>query len=137
MFVPILSGKLMVYIKEVDHMRLLTRSDFDGLACAVFLKEAGVINHCKFVHPMDMQDGLFEVMRGDCLANVPFVGGCGLWFDHHSSEEERTAHRGKYRGESRTSPSCTHIIYDYYDGRERFPGYDDLLEAVIRWTAPI
>lgn len=111
-------------------MRLLTRSDFDGLACAVFLKEAGVIDHWKFVHPKDLQDGLIEVTQGDCLANVPFVEGCGLWFDHHSSEEERNAYKGKYKGESRYSPSCAHIIYDYYGGRERFPRYDDLLEAV-------
>ena len=55
---PILSGKLMVYIKGGAYMRLLTRSDFDGLACAVFLKEAGVIDHWKFVHPKDLQDGL-------------------------------------------------------------------------------
>lgn len=111
-------------------MRLLTRSDFDGLACAVFLKEAGVIDHWKFVHPKDLQDGLIEVTQDDCLANVPFVEGCGLWFDHHSSEEERNAYKGKYKGESRHSPSCAHIIYDYYGGRERFPRYDDLLEAV-------
>ena len=111
-------------------MRLLTRSDFDGLACAVFLKEAGVIDHWKFVHPKDLQDGLIEVTQDDCLANVPFVEGCGLWFDHHSSEEERNAYKGKYKGESRYSPSCAHIIYDYYGGRERFPRYDDLLEAV-------
>lgn len=111
-------------------MRLLTRSDFDGLACAVFLKEAGVIDHWKFVHPKDLQDGLIEVTQDDCLANVPFVEGCGLWFDHHSSEEERNAYKGKYKGESKYSPSCAHIIYDYYGGRERFPRYDDLLEAV-------
>jgi nanoRNase/pAp phosphatase (c-di-AMP/oligoRNAs hydrolase) len=111
-------------------MRLLTRSDFDGLACAVFLKEAGVIDHWKFVHPKDLQDGLIEVTQDDCLANVPFVEGCGLWFDHHSSEEERNAYKGKYKGESRYSPSCAHIIYDYYGGRERFPRYDDLLKAV-------
>ena len=42
-------------------MRLITRSDFDGLACAVFLKEAGIINSCKFAHPKDLQDGLIEV----------------------------------------------------------------------------
>ena len=59
-------------------MRLLTRSDFDGLACAVFLKEAGIIDHWKFVHPKDLQDGLVEVCEDDCLANVPFVEGCGL-----------------------------------------------------------
>lgn len=111
-------------------MRLLTRSDFDGLACAVFLKEAGVIDHYKFVHPKDLQDGLIEVNDQDCLANVPFVEGCGLWFDHHSSEEERNAYQGKYVGESRQSPSAAHIVYDYYGGKERFPHFDELLEAV-------
>ena len=111
-------------------MRLLTRSDFDGLACAVFLKEAGIIDHFKFVHPKDLQDGLVEVSSDDCLANVPFVEGCGLWFDHHSSEEERNAYQGKYEGESRHSPSCAHIIYDYYGGKEKYPNFDALLEAV-------
>lgn len=111
-------------------MRLLTRSDFDGLACAVFLKEAGVIDHWKFVHPKDLQDGIVEVTKDDCLANVPFVEGCGLWFDHHSSEDERNAYQGKYRGESRQSPSCAHIVYDYYGGKKRFPHFDALLAAV-------
>ncbi|MEF9853645.1 MAG: exopolyphosphatase [Hydrogenoanaerobacterium sp.] len=111
-------------------MRLLTRSDFDGLACAVFLKEAGIIENYKFVHPKDLQDGLVEVNSDDCLANVPFVDGCGLWFDHHSSEAERNAYKGKYTGESRQSPSAAHIIYDYYGGAERFKGYEKLLLAV-------
>ena len=70
-------------------MRLITRSDFDGLACAALLKEAGIIDHWKFAHPKDLQDGLVEVNEDDCLANVPYVEGCGLWFDHHSSEQER------------------------------------------------
>jgi len=37
-------------------MRLLTRSDFDGLVCAVLLKKAGVIDDRRFVHPKDVQD---------------------------------------------------------------------------------
>lgn len=111
-------------------MRLITRSDFDGLACAVFLKEAGVIDHWKFAHPKDLQDGLIEVNQDDCLANVPFVEGCGLWFDHHSSEEERHAYQGKYQGDSRPSPSAAHVVYDYYGGKEKFPRFDALLAAV-------
>lgn len=111
-------------------MRLLTRSDFDGLACAVFLKEAGIIDNWKFVHPKDLQDGLVEVTADDCLANVPFVEGCGLWFDHHSSENERNAYKGKYVGDSRLCPSAAHVVYDYYGGRERFPHFDELLWAV-------
>lgn len=115
--------------KDID-MRLVTRSDFDGLACAVFLKEAGIIDHWKFAHPKDLQDGLIEVTKDDCLANVPFVEGCGLWFDHHSSEAERNAYKGRYIGDSRQSPSCAHIVYDYYGGKEKFPNFDDMLIAV-------
>lgn len=111
-------------------MRLVTRSDFDGLACGALLKEAGVIDHWKFAHPKDLQDGLIEVTQDDCLANVPFVEGCGLWFDHHSSEFERIELEGKYKGESRIAPSCARIIYEYYGGKETFPQFDDMMEAV-------
>lgn len=111
-------------------MRLVTRSDFDGLACGALLKEAGIIDHWKFAHPKDLQDGLVEVTEDDCLANVPFVEGCGLWFDHHSSEFERNELAGRYKGESRLAPSCARIIYEYYGGKERFPQFDDMMEAV-------
>ncbi len=111
-------------------MRLITRSDFDGLACGALLKEAGIIDCWKFAHPKDLQDGLVEVTQDDCLANVPFVEGCGLWFDHHSSEHERLQLEGKYKGESRITPSCARIIYEYYGGKEKFPQFDDMMEAV-------
>lgn len=111
-------------------MRLLTRSDFDGLACAVLLKEAGIIDCWEFVHPKDLQDGKIEVTSNDCLANVPYVEGCGLWFDHHSSETERAAFAGKFNGDSRPAPSAAHVIYDYYGARERYWNYLELLDAV-------
>ena len=111
-------------------MRLITRSDFDGLACGALLLEAGVVDSWKFAHPKDLQDGLVEVNDNDCLANVPYVPGCGLWFDHHSSEHERLELAGKYKGESRQAPSCARIIYDYYGGASRFPQFGDMMEAV-------
>ncbi|MCR4989763.1 MAG: exopolyphosphatase [Lachnospiraceae bacterium] len=111
-------------------MRLVTRSDFDGLACGALLLEAGVIDHWMFAHPKDLQDGVVEINENDCLANVPYVEGCGLWFDHHSSEHERLALEGKYKGESRITPSCARIIYEYYGGKEKFPNYDDMMIAV-------
>jgi len=103
-------------------MRLVTRSDFDGLACAVFLKDAGIINDWTFAHPKDLQDGLVEVTENDCLANVPYVKGCGLWFDHHSSEQERNQFGFSYKGDSRPCPSAAHVIYDYYGGKKKYTG---------------
>lgn len=111
-------------------MRLLTRSDFDGLVCGALLIEVGIIDSWKFVHPKDLQDGLIPIDKNDVLANVPFVEGCGLWFDHHSSEFERNELEGKYKGESRMAPSCAQIIYDYYGGEKRFSHFNDIMEAV-------
>ncbi|MCL2109883.1 MAG: exopolyphosphatase [Oscillospiraceae bacterium] len=111
-------------------MKLITRSDFDGLACGALLLEAGVIDSYTFAHPKDIQDGLVPVTENDVLANVPYAPGCGLWFDHHASELERNQLEGKYKGESRPAPSCARIIYEYYGGREKFPQFDDLMIAV-------
>ena len=112
-------------------MRLVTRSDFDGLACGALLLDVGIIDSWTFAHPKDLQDGLVPINENDCLANVPYVEGCGLWFDHHSSEYERQQLEGKYKGESRIAPSCARIIYEYYGGQERFGHYyDDMMEAV-------
>ncbi|QTA83379.1 UCP028235 [Desulfonema limicola] len=113
-------------------MRLLTRSDFDGLGCAVLLKEAGLIDDIKFVHPKDIQDGKIEVSSDDILANIPYVKGCGLWFDHHSSEDERKAF-GDFQGISDpTAKSAAGVIYKYYGGKEKFPGkcFQELVAAV-------
>ena len=111
-------------------MRLVTRSDFDGLACGALLLAAGVIDNWVYAHPKDLQDGKVEITENDCLANVPYVEGCGLWFDHHSSEFERNQLEGKYKGESRITPSCARIIYEYYGGKETFPNFDDMMVAV-------
>lgn len=111
-------------------MRLLTRSDFDGLVCAVLLKEAGIIDSYKFVHPKDVQDGKVEATENDVLANIPYIPGCGLWFDHHMSEDERLKFMYDFKGESRWEKSCARVIYDYYGGAAKFPGIEDMMIAV-------
>lgn len=111
-------------------MRLVTRSDFDGLACAVLLKEAGIIDSRLFVHPRDVQDGLIEITENDVLANVPYAEGCGLWFDHHSSEKERLELGNRFKGASRPAPSAARVIYDYYGGAEKFGRLQEMMAAV-------
>ncbi len=112
-------------------MRLLTRSDFDGICCAVLLKEMGLMDEMVYAHPKDLQDGKVPVDNNDILANVPFVQGCGLWFDHHSSEHERQELEGRYEGRSTTSPSAARVISDYY-GAEKFGRFKEMLEYVDR-----
>jgi nanoRNase/pAp phosphatase (c-di-AMP/oligoRNAs hydrolase) len=111
-------------------MRLLTRSDFDGLACAALLKNLKVIDRWKFVHPKDLQDGIVEVTEEDVLANVPYVKGAKLWFDHHSSESERLGSDIVFEGASRMADSAAHVIFDYYDGDTKLKHFSAMVAAV-------
>lgn len=110
-------------------MRLLTRSDFDGICCAVLLKELGLMDEMVYAHPKDLQDGKIAVESNDILANVPYVQGCGLWFDHHSSEQERLQLTGKYEGRSVSAPSAARVISDYYNS-DKLIRFKDMLHFV-------
>lgn len=111
-------------------MRLVTRSDFDGLICAVLLKQVETIDSIQFVHPKDLQDGKFDVQPDDILTNVPFIPGCGLWFDHHATEIERVVGKQEFVGDCRLAPSAARVVYDYYGGAERFPGIEEMMAEV-------
>jgi hypothetical protein len=110
-------------------MRLITRSDFDGLACAVLLRDVEQIDSVEFVHPKDVQDGKVKVGRNDILSNLPYVTGAGLWFDHHSSEIVRNEDTVTFRGRFEVAPSAARVIYKHY-GEVRLGKYARLLEAV-------
>lgn len=111
-------------------MRLLTRSDFDGICCAVLLKELGIIGDMVYAHPKDLQDGKIEVTSDDVLANVPYAKGCGLWFDHHSSEGERLDLNVKFEGRSESAPSAARVIYNYYNGQEKLARFNEMMTYV-------
>lgn len=116
-------------------MRLITRSDFDGLVCAVLLKEMDLIEEIKFVHPKDMQDGKIEVSANDISTNLPFVEGIGLAFDHHLSETLRTGFHENHIID-KDAPSAARVVYNYYGGKERFPMISDaMMEAVDKADA--
>jgi len=112
-------------------MRLLTRSDFDGLICAVLLNELGLIDEWKFAHPKDLQDGTIEVTENDILANVPYVKGCGMWFDHHASEAARLGTDFEFKGAYKEAPSAARVIWEYYGGHDKLPtDFDEMMTAV-------
>ncbi len=110
-------------------MRLITRSDFDGLACAVLLREVESIGSVEFVHPKDVQDGKIAVGKNDILTNLPYVHGAGLWFDHHSSEITRNEDTVSYRGRFEVAPSAARVVFNHY-GEEKLGKYSKLLESV-------
>jgi len=111
-------------------MRLFTRSDFDGLACGALLSYLGLIDEWKFVHPKDIQDGLVEATDNDILANIPYIKGCKLWFDHHSSESERLGKNAYFEGVSKQAPSCARVVYEYYGGDAKLGRFAEMIHFV-------
>lgn len=117
--------------------RLVTRSDFDGLVCAVLLKELDLIDDIKFVHPKDMQDGIIDITPNDITTNLPYVSGCHIAFDHHLSEISRASEglRGNHVIDPK-APSAARVVYDYYGGADVFPAaWDDMMAAVDKADA--
>ncbi len=111
--------------------RLVTRSDFDGLVCAVLLKHLGIIDDILFVHPKDMQDGKVEVSDRDITTNLPFVPGVHLAFDHHLSETIRNAGDRHNHIIHPAAPSAARVVYAYYGGSSVFPAsWFDMMAAV-------
>ena len=110
--------------------RLVTRSDFDGLVCAVLLKKINLIDDIKFVHPKDMQDGTIDINERDITTNLPYVEGAYLVFDHHLSETIRNEKADNHIIDPE-APSAARVVYDYYGGRDKFPGsWDEMMTAV-------
>ncbi|WP_412478635.1 exopolyphosphatase [Azonexus sp. IMCC34839] len=111
--------------------RLVTRSDFDGLVCAVLLNELNLIDDIKFVHPKDMQDGKVDITERDITTNLPYVAGAHLAFDHHLSETIRNTGDRKNHIIEPDAPSAARVVYNYYGGKQAFPKIaDDMMEAV-------
>jgi nanoRNase/pAp phosphatase (c-di-AMP/oligoRNAs hydrolase) len=110
--------------------RLVTRSDFDGLVCAVLLKHLDLIDDIKFVHPKDMQDGVVEISDRDITTNLPYVDGVHLAFDHHLSETIRVGKRDNHVIEPE-APSAARVVYNYYGGPTAFPEFFDPMMAAV------
>lgn len=110
--------------------RLITRSDMDGLVCAVILKELGLIDDIKFVHPKDMQDGKIEVGPRDITTNLPYVPGVYLAFDHHLSETIRNEKHSNHIIDP-AAPSAARVVYDYYGGKAKLPNISDAMMAAV------
>ena len=114
-----------------EKFRLVTRSDFDGLVCAVLLNELNLIDDITFVHPKDMQDGKITITPRDITTNLPYVATAHLAFDHHESETIRNIGEHKNHIISAHAPSAARVVYDYYGGKPTFPGISDEMMAAV------
>ncbi len=116
--------------------RLVTRSDFDGLVCAVLLKHLDMLGDILFVHPKDMQDGKIEIGPNDITTNLPYVAGAYLAFDHHLSETIRNTGERTNHIIDPNAPSAARVVYDYFGGISKFPAaWDEMMIAVNKADA--
>ena len=120
----------------VQKHRLVTRSDMDGLVCAVLLKHLNMIDDIKFVHPKDMQDGIIEITENDITTNLPYVDGVGIAFDHHLSETVRNKEIKANHIILPDAPSAAEVVYQYYGGEAKFPAnFIPMMEAANKADA--
>ncbi|SCA58002.1 Exopolyphosphatase-related protein [Candidatus Terasakiella magnetica] len=119
-----------------EKFRLVTRSDFDGLVCAVLLKKMDLIDDITFVHPKDMQDGKVAITDRDITTNLPYVEGVHLAFDHHLSETLRVEDNPSNHIIDPDAPSAARVVWKYYGGHGEFPSsWDEMMEAVDKGDA--
>lgn len=116
-----------------DHKkyRLVTRSDFDGLVCAMLLREMDLIEDIKFVHPKDMQDGTILISEDDITTNLPYVPGVHIAFDHHASEMVRLEDIPPNHVIDPDAPSAARVVYDYYGGKIEFKNVSNEMMAAV------
>lgn len=120
----------------LNKFRLVTRSDFDGLVCAVLLQHLDLIDDILFVHPKDMQDGKIAVGARDITTNLPYVGGAHLVFDHHLSETIRNTVRRPNHIIHPDAPSAARVVYDHFGGARTFPpAWNAMMAAVDKGDA--
>jgi nanoRNase/pAp phosphatase (c-di-AMP/oligoRNAs hydrolase) len=111
--------------------RLVTRSDFDGLVCAVLLRELGMVDEIRVVHPKDMQDGKIDISDMDITTNLPYVPGAYLVFDHHMSEMLRNPGERQNHIIDPDAPSAARVVYDHFGGREAFPDISEEMMSEV------
>lgn len=113
-------------------MRLVTRADLDGLACAVLISQAEDVDGLLLIHPQEITDNLVEIRPTDIIANLPYHPHCAMWFDHHLHTATPAAPPADFKGAFGLAPSAAHLVYDYYGGDEKMPEFAELVRETDR-----
>ncbi|MEM6453810.1 MAG: exopolyphosphatase [Acidobacteriota bacterium] len=101
-------------------MRLVTRADLDGLACALLLDTYETVDEIVLVHPQEITDKTADVRAGDIVANLPYHPSCDLWFDHHLQTASNSQPPTDVRGRFRLAPSAAQVVWEHYGEEARW-----------------
>ena len=110
--------------------RLVTRSNFDGLACAALLKEQNLIDDVLFVHPQEMKE--VSINERDILANLPPDDRAYLVFNTISNWPTSPLEiPSKNLICDPGAKSAARVIYHHYGDQQAFPRISEgLIDAV-------
>lgn len=113
-------------------MRLVTRPDLDGLACALILAEHEAIDEIALVHPQEITDKTVAITGDDTLANLPYHPQCGRWFDHHLLTDSNEKPPSSFDGLHRVAASAAQLLWEYFDQE---PKFEDLVSETNRFDS--
>jgi len=107
-------------------MRIVTRGDFDSLISSVLLSLTHKIDDVLITNPYEIRTGI-EITENDIVANLPYHKNCGYWFDHHYNEED-SAQKADFNGFFKIAPSCSRVIFEYYQDKNNIHLYEKIVE---------
>jgi len=118
-------------LESRQKFKLLTRSDLDGLVCAVLMKHLGLVETIELIdHPGSIQNRRGKMSKNVITTNLPYVDRVYLAFDHHFSEAIRNREKPGHIIDP-DAPSAARVVYEYYGGEKSFPaGFDEMMKAV-------
>lgn len=125
---PVLAQELR---DEGRMFRLVTRSDFDGLVCAVLLEELDLIDDILFAHPWEVQARQVPLDKNDISTNLPYDPRVYLAFDHHLSETARVGDGHANHIIDATAPSAARVVYNYFGGPTVFPDISEEMMSAV------
>ena len=109
----------------IMYKRIITHYDFDGVASAATCAYALGVNFIYFTGPRAIIESRLTTTPGDVVCDLPYPLNCGLWFDHHEGNMEdlklRNTNIDTLPGQFELLPSCSHVVYNYFQKRLALP----------------
>jgi hypothetical protein len=116
-------------------MRLVTRGNMDGLACAVLISANEDIEEIVLTHPQEVTDDRIDITANDILANLPYHPNCNKWFDHHQHGATLAEAPRELDGAYGLAPSAAHLVFEYYGGSNRLIRFAEMVHETDRVDA--
>jgi len=107
--------------------RIITHSDFDGVASAALCSHTMNITIITFTQPRIISDALISLTTEDIVCDLPYPLECGMWFDHHEGNLEDLNYRkidpATIAGRFAVKDSCARVVYEYFLEKQTLPDF--------------